>query len=60
VLRARVWSGWHRLTPLACGVYILVVLLPSFALPGLAMHYAIGLWGVCWLLLGLALLRVVE
>jgi hypothetical protein len=58
VLRARVWTGWHRLTPLACGVYILVVLLPSFALPGLAMHYAIGLWGVCWSLLGLALLRV--
>ena len=25
------------------------------ALPGYAMNYAIGLWGVCWLLLGLAL-----
>jgi hypothetical protein len=32
-----------------------VVLLPSFALPGFASNYAIGIWGVCWLLLGRAL-----
>jgi hypothetical protein len=55
VVRARCWTGWHRYTPLVCGLYIPLVLLPSFALPGLAMNYAIGLWGVCWLLLGLAL-----
>jgi hypothetical protein len=29
-------------------------MLPSFALPGFAMHYAIGAWGVCWLLLGVS------
>ena len=55
VLRAGRWAGWHRYTPLACGLYIPLVLLPSFALPGTAANYAIGLWGVCWLLLGLAL-----
>ena len=55
VLRAGRWGGWRRFTPLACGLYIPLVLLPSFALPGLAMNYAIGLWGVCWLLVGLAL-----
>lgn len=55
VVRARRWTGWHRFTPLACGLFIPIVLFPSFALPGYAMNYAIGLWGVCWLLLGLAL-----
>lgn len=54
-LRARRRDGWRRFTPLACGLFIPLVLLPSFALPGLASNYAIGLWGVCWLLLGLAL-----
>jgi hypothetical protein len=55
VLRARRWTGWHRFTPLACGLFIPLVMGPSFALPGYAANYAIGLWGVCWLLLGLAL-----
>jgi len=56
VVRAGRWKGWHRFTPLACGVFIAVVVLPSFALPGYASNYAIGLWGVCWFLLGLSLL----
>lgn len=42
-------------TPLTCSLFIPLVLFPSFALPGYAMNYAIGLWGVCRLLLGLAL-----
>jgi hypothetical protein len=54
VLRAGCWADWHRFTPLACGHFIPLVLLPSFALPGFASNYAIGLWGVCWLLLGLS------
>ncbi len=55
VVRAGRWTGWHRFTPLACGLFIPFVLIPSFGLPGLAMNYAIGLWGLCWLLLGVAL-----
>jgi hypothetical protein len=30
VIRARVWAGWHRYTPLAWGIYIPLVLIPSF------------------------------
>ncbi|MCC6629998.1 MAG: hypothetical protein IT340_21685 [Chloroflexi bacterium] len=55
VMRAGRWDNWRRFTLLACGLYVPLALLPSMALPGLAMNYAIGLWGVCWLLLGLAL-----
>ncbi len=54
VLRAGCWGGWHRFTPLACGLFIPLVMMPAFALPGTAANYAIGLWGVCWLLLGVA------
>ena len=56
VLRARRWTGWHRFTPLACGLFVPLVMFPAFALPGYAANYAIGLWGVCWLLFGVALL----
>jgi hypothetical protein len=55
VVRAGRWQGWHRLTPLACGVFIALVVFPSFALVGYARNYAIGLWGICWFLLGVAL-----
>jgi hypothetical protein len=55
VLRARRWAGWQRFTPLACGLFVPLVLMPAFALPGFASNYAIGIWGICWLLLGLAL-----
>ena len=54
VMRAGVWHGWRRFTVMACGLYIGVVI-ASFALPGYASNYAIGIWGVCWIALGLAL-----
>jgi hypothetical protein len=54
VLRAGRWTGWHRFTPLACGLFVPLVMFPAFALPGTAANYAIGFWGVCWLLLGVA------
>ena len=55
VVRAGRWTGWQRFTPLVCGLFIPLVVIPAFALPGYASHYAIGTWGVCWLLLGLSL-----
>lgn len=55
IARAGRWTGWHRFTLLAGGLYVPLVLLPSMTMPGLAMNYAIGLWGVCWLLVGVAL-----
>ena len=54
MVRGGRWSGWHRFTLLACGLYIPLVVGPAFALPGLWPHYAIGGWGVCRLLLGVA------
>lgn len=50
VIRTATWSGWRRFAPLACGLYIPVVLIPSFviargpsfaALAGLAAVYAL-------------------
>jgi len=52
MVRGGRWTGWQRFTLLACGLYIPLVVLPAFALPGLLPHYAIGGWGVCWLLIG--------
>jgi len=56
VLRTGRWTGWYRFTPLACGLFLLLVVFPALFLPGYASNYAIGAWGICWLLLGLALL----
>lgn len=55
VLGAGRWTGWSRFTPLACGVFIPIILMPAVALPGLWFHYVIGIWGLGWLLLGVAL-----
>lgn len=55
VLRAGRWSGWRRFTVLATGLFIPLILIPSFALPGYGPNYAIGFWGLCWLLVGLSL-----
>lgn len=57
VLKAGLWGGWQRFTPWVCGLYLPLVVVPAFAVGGYAPHYALGLWGVCWALLGLALLR---
>ncbi len=54
VLRTGRWVGWHRFTPLVCGLFMLLVVFPALFLPGYASNYAIGAWGICWLLLGLA------
>ena len=55
VVRAGVWTGWRRWTPLLCGVYAGAAS-PLFALPGTPGYLAVAGWGACWLLLGAALL----
>lgn len=56
VVRTGQWRSWQRYTLLATGLYILLVLLPVLStLSGSAPSIAIGVWGVCWLLVGLAL-----
>jgi hypothetical protein len=55
VLRAHSWTGWHRFTPLLCGVYVPVVLIPAFIAAGGVSFPAITAWQVCFALLGLAM-----
>lgn len=56
IVRAGRWTGWRRFVPLACGAFVPIVVIPSAALPDSAFfHYAVGLWSVCLLVLGLAL-----
>jgi len=57
VLRAGRWEGRRRFALLVCGLYLPLVVVPAFSLPGYAAHYAIAVWGVSWVLLGLALLE---
>ena len=54
VLRARRWSGWHRFTPLLAGLVFAVLVIPSLAL-NRDLAYPIGLWGVCFLLMGISM-----
>ena len=56
-IRARVWTGWRRFTPLLAGGYYFVVLLPVFIAVGVGNLWAITGWNICFILLGLALLH---
>jgi hypothetical protein len=54
-LRTRLWKGWHRFTPLIAGLFVVVAIFPSFALPGRDFEYVIAAWGLCFVLLGAAM-----
>lgn len=60
VLRAGRWTGWGRFTPLAAGLYPLVILIPAFAIFGEPNFPAIAGSGIPWLLLGVALYRTTD
>jgi hypothetical protein len=53
-LRARVWHGWHRFTPLAVGVWLVVLTPVGLAAPTL-LHGGVGIYGVCLLAMAIAL-----
>jgi hypothetical protein len=56
VLLTRHWQSWHRFTPLLCGLYIFLVLIPIIAITdGPALFLALGGWGVPLLLIGVSL-----
>jgi hypothetical protein len=55
VLRTGRWSGWQRATPLICGLYPFLVVLPAFTILGPPVFPVIAGFGLCWLLLGTAL-----
>jgi hypothetical protein len=54
-LRTRRWKGWHRFTPLIAGLFVVVAIFSSFALPAHDFDYAIAAWGLCFVLLGAAM-----
>lgn len=60
VVRARRWFGWRRFAPLGCGLYVLVIVLPVFALSGGPNFVAITGQNLCWLALGVGLWTVTS
>lgn len=58
VLRAGTWTGWRRFTPLAVGLWSIVVLTPALVVsggpPAPVALWAIAGWDLTWLLLGVA------
>ena len=56
VLRAGRWPGWQRSTPLLCGLYTFLVLIPALALsPAGYNAWALAGWQIPFALLGVAL-----
>ncbi len=53
-LRAGVWHGWHRYTPLATGLWLVVLTPLGIAAPTL-MHGGVGIYGLCLLAMAIAL-----
>jgi hypothetical protein len=54
-IRERRWQAWRRFTPLAAAVFLIVGVFPAFALPGRDFEYVIAAWGLCFVMLGLAM-----
>jgi hypothetical protein len=55
VLTTHRWSEWRRFVPLACGLYVPLVLVPAFAIAKGPSFIALAGFGACYLLLGLAM-----
>ena len=55
VLRAGRWRGWRRPLPLLTGLYPFIAMFPLFAATGERPTVMVALWGVPWLLLGIAI-----
>lgn len=53
-LRAGVWQGWRRFTPLATGIWLIAVTLFGAAAPTL-LHGMVGVYGLCLLAMAIAL-----
>lgn len=55
VLTAKQWQGWTRWMPLLTGLYPWLFIFPFLFITGEPSNYAIGLWGLVRLFLGLAI-----
>jgi hypothetical protein len=60
VLRSGRWAGPDRFTPLACGLYPVLVLIPAFVVFGDGNMAAIAGFGLVWALFGLGVTRLGE
>ncbi|RMF02853.1 MAG: hypothetical protein D6768_07260 [Chloroflexi bacterium] len=60
VLTAKQWPGWTRWAPLATGLYPWMFMFPFLFISGEPSNYAIGLWGLVRLVLGLAIRAQAE
>lgn len=60
VLRAKRWQGWLRWAPFATGLYPWLFMFPFLFITGEPSSYAIGLWGLVRLGLGLAIRAQAE
>jgi hypothetical protein len=55
LIGARAWHGWHRFTPLVAGLYIPLVLLPSFAISHGPNFAALTGWSLTFVAMGAAM-----
>lgn len=53
-IRSRIWSGWHRFTPLFVGLFTFMVQLPLYLILGTPPYHVLPLWGLPIGLLGIA------
>lgn len=60
VLTANQWRGWPRWIPLLTGLYPWLFMFPFLFITGEPSNYAIGLWGLVRLVLGLAIRAQAE
>ncbi|WP_422936151.1 hypothetical protein [Sinomonas sp. P47F7] len=56
-IRSRVWHGWERFIPLGVGLLPIVVVFPTYAAGNAIGEFAVGVWGLAFVLLGWAELR---
>jgi hypothetical protein len=56
-VRSHVWHGWERFVPLGVGILPIVAVYPAYALGSAAGEFAVGVWGLAFVLLGWVELR---
>lgn len=53
-IKAKIWTGWKRYTPLFIGLFPFVMMYPLLVITGNPPHHIIPLWGLAFFLLGLS------
>ncbi|MEO7044715.1 MAG: hypothetical protein ABI091_05360 [Ferruginibacter sp.] len=53
-LKAGIWTGWKRFTPLIAGLFPFIFMYPLLIITKHRPAFIIGFWGIPWMLLGIA------